>query len=197
MYCVVVYCLSVVAIALSDLTCNSGQTYVKFIKRCGVSWASEESYEIYSGSTLLYTGTGFANSETRTTQQCLTTSTNDQYTVKMIDSYGDSWYTGAYLAIYGKNGNIVFKNFLADSREESYTFSLYYGVDQSATWKMVSGSVSAGWTAYSFSDSTWLCNYFCLGHAVLPQAVRGSCQHGCLRCATVLQGWSGCLHQWS
>ena len=155
MYCVVVYCLSVVAIALSDLTCNSGQTYVKFIKKCGASWASEESYEIYSGSTLLYTGTGFANSETRTTEQCLTTSTNDQYTVKMIDSYGDSWYSGAYLAIYGKHGNIVFKNFLADSHEESYTFSLYYGVEQSATWKMVSGSASAGWTAYSFSDSTW------------------------------------------
>ena len=149
------FCLNLVAIALSDLTCTTGQTYVKFIKKCGSSWASEESYEIYSGSTLLYTGTGFANSETRTTEQCLTTSTNDQYTVKMIDSYGDSWYAGAFLAIYGKHGNIVFKNFLADSREETYTFSLYYGVDKGTTWKMTSGSITDGWTAYSFSDSTW------------------------------------------
>ena len=90
MYCVVVYCLSVVAIALSDLTCNSGQTYVKFIKKCGPSWPSEESFTVYSGSTLLYTGDGFANSETRTIEQCLTSSTNNQYTVEMIDSYGAS-----------------------------------------------------------------------------------------------------------
>ena len=123
---------------------------MKFVKNNPSSWASEESYEIYSGSTLLYTGTGFANSETRTTEQCLTTSTNDQYTVKMIDSYGDSWYSGAYLAIYGKHGNIVFKNFLADTHEESYTFSLYYGVEQSATWKMVSGR-SSSWVL-----PTWL-----------------------------------------
>ena len=128
---------------------------MKFIKKCGSSWASEESFKVYSGSTLLYTGTGFANSETRTIEQCLTTSTNNQYTVEMIDSYGDSWYSGAYLAIYGQYGNIVFKNFLADARKETYTFSLYYGVEKSATWKMTSGSITDGWTAYSFSDSTW------------------------------------------
>ena len=128
---------------------------MKFIKKCGSSYASEESFKVYSGSTLLYTGDGFANSETRTIEQCLTTSTNNQYTVEMIDSYGDSWSSGAYLEIYGQYGNKVFKNFLADSSQESYTFSLYYGVERSATWKMVSRSASTGWTTYSFSDSTW------------------------------------------
>ena len=128
---------------------------MKFIKKCGSSYASEESFKVYSGSTLLYTGDGFANSETRTIEQCLTTSTNNQYTVEMIDSYGDSWSSGAYLEIYGQYGNKVFKNFLADSSQESYTFSLYYGVERSATWKMVSGSASTGWTTYSFSDTTW------------------------------------------
>ena len=128
---------------------------MKFIKKCGSSWASEESFKVYSGSTLLYTGTGFANSETRTIEQCLTTSTNNQYTVELIDSYGDSWYNGAYLAVYGIAGNAVFKNTLVDDDKETYTVSLYYGIEEGATWKMVSGSASTGWTGYSFSDTTW------------------------------------------
>ena len=136
-------------------------------------YAYEESFKVYSGSTLLYTGTNFANYETRTIERCLTTSTNNQYTVEMIDSYGDSWYNGASLAIYGKHGNVVFKNFMVDKRKETYTVSLYYGIDKDATWKMTSGSITDGWTDYSFSDSTW-------SDATL--AVCGSCKHGCLQC---------------
>ena len=128
---------------------------MKFIKKCGKSWASEESFKVYSGSTLLYTGSGFANNETRTIERCVTTSTNNQYTVELIDSYGDSWYTGAYLAIYGQYGNIVFKNYMVEKRLETFNISLYYGVDKDATWKMTSGSITDGWTDYSFSDSTW------------------------------------------
>ena len=89
------------SIALSDLSCTDGQTYVKFVKKCGYSWATEESFEVYSGSTLLYTGDTFANNEERTIEQCLTSSTNNQYTLKMIDGYGDSWYEGAHLTVYG------------------------------------------------------------------------------------------------
>ena len=85
----------------------------------------------------------------------MTSSTNNQYTLELLDSYGDSWTSGSYLTIYGESNNVVFKNFLTASSEETYTFSLYYGVTQSDTWKMTSGSISGDWTAYSFSDSTW------------------------------------------
>ena len=128
---------------------------MKFVKKCGDSYAYEESFEVYSGSTLLYTGDDFANNEERTIEQCLTSSTNNQYTVKMIDSYGDSWYNGAYLAIYGVSGNLVFKNMLTTSKEETHQFSLYYGISESAQWKMTSGSVTGSWTEYNFADSTW------------------------------------------
>ena len=128
---------------------------MKFVKKCGYSWATEESFEVYSGSTLLYTGDTFANNEERTIEQCLTSSTNNQYTVKMIDSYGDSWYDGAYLAIYGVSGNVVFKNFMTASDEETYQFSLYYGISESAQWKITSGSVTGTWTEYNFADSSW------------------------------------------
>ena len=38
---------------------------------------------------------------------------------------------------------------------KTHAVSLYYGIEQDATWKMTSGSITNGWTAYSFSDSTW------------------------------------------
>ena len=128
---------------------------MKFVKKCGESFADEESFEVYSGSTLLYTGTGFANNEERTIEQCLTSSTNNQYTVKLIDSYGDCWSSGAHLAIYGKSGNVVFKSMLTDSSEETHQFSLYYGISESDQWRITSGSVTGSWTEYNFADSTW------------------------------------------
>ena len=128
---------------------------MKFVKNNPSSWASEESFKVYSGSTLLYTSPEFANSEVRTIEQCLATSTNNQYSIELLDSYGDSWTSGSYLTIFGENENVVFKNFLTASSQETYTFSLYYGVAKSETWKMTYGSISGDWTAYSFSDSTW------------------------------------------
>ena len=88
-------------------------------------------------------------------ERCLSSSTNKQYTITLFDSYGDSWTSGSYLAIYGEYGNVVFKNFLTASSQETFQFSLYYGIEKDVTWKMTYGSVTNGWTAYSFSDSTW------------------------------------------
>ena len=139
----------------SDLTCDSTQTYVKFIKKSGASSASQESFEVYSGSTLLYTGSGFANNEVRTIEQCLTSTTNNQYTLKLLDSSNNSWYNGAHLTVYGQYGNVVFKNFLTASKEETYQLSLYYGISESAQWKMTTGSVTGSWTEYNFEESGW------------------------------------------
>ena len=135
--------------------CDSGLTYVKLVKKYGNSGAKEESFNIFSGSTLLYTDSGSVNGETRTVEHCLAPSTNNQYTLELLDAAGDSWSFGSLLTIYGKYGNAVFKNFMTDPKRETYTISLYYGIEQDATWKMTSGSVSAEWTAYSFDDTTW------------------------------------------
>ena len=146
---------NIVSFALSDIVCTPQQTYVKFIKKIGQYYANEESFKIYSGSSLLYTSPPFAVNEERTIEQCLATSTNNQYTVELLDSYGDCWSAGSYLTIYGAYGNAVFKNYMTDSSKDTFTFSLYYGVIKGDSWKMVSGSAATGWTGYSFSDSTW------------------------------------------
>ena len=128
---------------------------MKFVKKTGMYYANEESFQIYDGSTLLYTSPTFANNDIREIEQCISTTTNNQYKIDLLDSYGDSWYTGAFLTIFGQYGNTVFKNMLTDARKETYSLSLYYAIEKGATWKLTSGTVSNGWTAYSFSDSTW------------------------------------------
>ena len=129
--------------------------YVKFTKKSGSSYASEESYEVYSGSTLLVTSPTFVNNEERTVENCLTASTNNQYTLVLKDSYGDSWTSGSWLKAEGKNGNVVFRAMVVASSQESYTLSLYYPIDKNAEWKMMSGSVTGEWTTYSYADSAW------------------------------------------
>ena len=113
--------------ALSIITCQQGQVYVAVTKKC-LYWGDEESYKILSGSTVLVTSTTFADNEQRTDEYCLTASTNNQYTIKFIDSYGDSWASGAWASVSGQYGNTVFKNFMTDDDEDEFALSLYYPI---------------------------------------------------------------------
>ena len=127
---------------------------MKFEKKSAY-YANEESFKIYDGSTLLFTSPVFANHENRVIEKCLSSSTNKQYKIELLDSYGDSWTTGSRLTVYGLYGNAVFKNMMTAARTETYTISLYYAIEKNVNWKLTSGTASTGWTAYSFSDSTW------------------------------------------
>ena len=75
---------------------------MKFLRKTSYSYSFEETFKIYVGSTLLFTSSTCPNNDICTTEQCVTSSTNNQYTLKLIDSYGDSWQSGSYLTIYGK-----------------------------------------------------------------------------------------------
>ena len=128
-------------------------------KQCKGS-ASEESYKILDGATVLQTSDPFANNEKRTDEFCLPASTNNQYTFMMKDTYrtsGDSWSNGAWASIAGLYGNVVFKNFMVEKEEELFTVSLYYPVLKNAEWKMTSTSstIASGWNALGFNDAAW------------------------------------------
>ena len=141
----------IVALVRTQTTCASDEVYVKFTKKSGANYANEESYQVYSGSTLLVTSPTFVNNEERTVESCLTATTNNQYTLLLKDSYGDSWTTGSWLKAEGKYGNVVFRAMMVAGSEESYTLSLYYPIDKNAEWKMMSGSVTGEWTTYGYA----------------------------------------------
>ena len=145
--------------ALSTLVCEQGQVYVAVTKQCQ-SWANEESYTILNGGTTLVTSAAFANYEQRTDEYCLPATTNNQYSINFHDSYstaGDSWTSGAWASVAGIYGNIFFKNYMTEKRDELFPLSLYYPIMKNQQWKMFSStsSIASDWFAVNFSDGNW------------------------------------------
>ena len=145
--------------ALSTLVCEQGQVYVAVTKKC-VSWASEESYTILNGGTTLVTSAAFANNEQRTDEYCLPATTNNQYSINFHDSFstaGDSWSSGAWASVAGIYGNVFFKNYMTEKRDELFPLSLYYPIMKNQQWKMFSStsSIASDWFAVNFSDGNW------------------------------------------
>ena len=126
-------------------------------KKKSSTYAEDESFEILSGSTSLFTSPTFANNEQRDGEFCLSSSTNSQYTLKLKDDGGDSWSNNSWLSVSGLYGNIVFKNYMSANAEESFNLSLYYAVSKSQEWKMTSSSstIPNGWNTASFADADW------------------------------------------
>ena len=144
---------------MSILTCEQGQVYVAVTKKC-MTWASEESYQILNGATELVTSAAFANNELRTDEYCLTATTNSQYTFNMHDKFnnvGDSWSSGSWVSIAGEYGNVFFKNYMTEKKDELFAFSLHYPVKKTQEWKLFSSSssIAADWFAVNFSDADW------------------------------------------
>lgn len=151
---IIILCAFLICGALSENTCLSYQVYMK-LSKMSTSYASEESIKIYSGSTLLETTPTLVNNQLRTIEYCLTASTNNQYSIELLDSYGDSWSSGSWVMIEGEYGNRVFKNYLTAARKETYPISLYYAIKKTELWKMKSSSVTGTWTEYSYNDADW------------------------------------------
>ncbi|KAK8820269.1 hypothetical protein WA577_006335 [Blastocystis sp. JDR] len=142
--------------ALSTLVCQQGQVYVAVTKKC-MNWGYEESYTILNGGTTLVTSAEFANYEQRTDEYCLPATTNNQYSFNITDTYGDSWTSGSWVSIAGIYGNVFFKNYMTEKRDELFPLSLYYPIMKNQQWKMFSStsSIASDWFAVNFSDGNW------------------------------------------
>ena len=105
-------------------------------KKCK-NWGYEESYKFLSGTEVLITSAPFANNEQRTDEYCLNATTNSQYTFNMHDSYrgsGDSWTNGAWVSVEGPYGNVVFKGFMIEKKDEIVAMSFYYPIMKTQEW---------------------------------------------------------------
>ena len=153
-YCLLVFVLLVVIFPCFSISCDSTKVYLKVSKQ-SKNFASEESYEIWGNGVKVANNPALANNELQTFEYCINPTTNNQYTLKMKDSYGGSWSSGSWISIEGIYGNHFYKGFLTDSREEEIPLSLYYGIMKNAEWRLTSSSVSGNWLEYDYGDSSW------------------------------------------
>ena len=68
--CVCTLVISLIVIIASALDCPSNQVYTKITKKTR-SFSSEESFRIYSGSTVVYTSPSLTDSDEREIEVCL------------------------------------------------------------------------------------------------------------------------------
>ena len=148
--------VAVVSSVATTQSCAAGEIYVSITKKC-MDAAEEESYQIYKDNTLVVSSSPFADNEQRTDDFCLPSSANNQYVLKLRDSYGDSWVGGAWISVAGAYGNIVFKNYMTSDEEESFLLSLYYPLSKQQQWNayFTKDTIDESWTALAFDDSTW------------------------------------------
>ena len=144
---------------MSTITYEDGQVYVAVTKKCW-RYASEESYKILSGPKTLVTSQRFADNELRTDEFYLIPTTNNQYTFRMQEaqqSSRDSWVNGSWVSVAGIYGNIVFKGFMVEKRDENFAISLYYPIMKTQEWKTFASasSIALDWTGLNFGDSNW------------------------------------------
>lgn len=90
----------------------------------------------------------------RTIETCLTASTNSQYVLRMLDSGNVAWSSGAWLEVYGVNGNLALKVMMTETSQESVNMSLYAPINKNAEWKL-SSSADNSWKEVDFADASW------------------------------------------
>lgn len=72
----------------------------------------------------------------------------------MYDKTVTSWSDGAWIIIYGVNGNRVLRTIMIEKMNEYNQFSLNYPINKNEAWKYES-SEHAGWKDASFNDANW------------------------------------------
>ena len=135
-----------------SIQCSSNQDYAKITMKTS-NRASEESFEIVSGSSTLFTSPPFSNNQQYVYEVCLNASSNHIFTLVMKDS-GPRWFPGSWIEIEGMNGNIVYKGMMTEDRVQIEQFSLYSPINKNDSWKYIN-SVSDNWKDVSYSDVDW------------------------------------------
>lgn len=142
-------------VGLSILSCETNNVYIKFEKITGKSSYSE-SFEVWNSTDSLYTSPVFSTQGNQIIEYCLPETTNLQYFLKLAPSSHLKWFESSSLTMYGRYGNIVFKDNLRHLPANGYySFSLHYAVKKDVIWKLKSGYVPESWANVDYSDNLW------------------------------------------
>ena len=149
----VVLLILFICAAVTELTCSSGKTYVRFLMKCK-NWCNEQKVSLSIGNQAVYECPVYVNNVDSDTEQCIDSSPNGMYTLTIADTQGDSWTEGSYLVIYGEYGNVFYFNYLTERRRQEFPLSIHYAIKRFEKWR-VTDQFSNNWMQPSFQDSAW------------------------------------------
>ena len=109
------------------MECALNEDYLK-ITRATRSFASDESYSILDGSTVVLVSEALDDNSFVTTEHCIRASATHLYTLELKDFRDNSWSAGSFIQIDGIYGNPFFRNMMIHHHLERYTLSLLYPI---------------------------------------------------------------------
>ena len=134
---------------ITGLQCNKGEDYLLMVKKTRTN-AFYEEFTIEDGtSNSLFVSPEFYDNETRVMETCIKANEDHRYELRI--SYQTQWSSGAWLELYGINGNMVLK--VAESFRSS-DFSLYAPINKGDRWTF-SNEFADKWREIDFDDSDW------------------------------------------
>ena len=99
----------------------------------------------------LFDSPDFFDNETRVMEACIKANENHYYYLQMRGRYQEKWSSGAWVELYGINGNMVLK--AAPSIGET-SFTLYAPINKRDRWTF-SNEYNSKWRELDFDDSDW------------------------------------------
>ena len=138
--------------ASGGLQCKDGEDYLRIVKKTRMN-GNNEIFTITDDaqSSDLFVSPEFYDNETRVMETCIKANENHRYQLVMKNRYQRQWSSGAWVELYGVNGNMVLKvaQRLGDSK-----FILYSPVNKGDRWTF-SNEFSGKWRELDFDDSDW------------------------------------------
>ena len=114
--------------ASSGLQCKDGEDYLRMVKKSRMN-GYNDMFTIKDDTPFseLFDSPDFFDNETRVMEACIKANENHYYYLQMRSRYQEKWSSGAWVELYGINGNMVLK--AAPSIGET-SFTLYAPVNK-------------------------------------------------------------------
>ena len=139
-------------VTITGLKCKNGEDYLRMVKKTRTN-GYYESFDIRdkTSESDLFDSPEFFDNETRVMETCLKADDNHRYLLSMRSPYHNEWASGAWIELYGINGNMVLKS--AHSFGQT-NFILYAPINKGDRWTF-SNEFSGRWRELDFDDSEW------------------------------------------
>ena len=137
----------------ATISCADDAVYAMIVKKTRYQ-SSDESFTVVCDGIAVFSSPAFSNMEVKTMETCLPVSSNHVYTLQM-EHRSFYWSDGAWLEIYGINGNRALKVMMIQRKNETVDFSLSTPINKGEEW-LYADYVDEYWRDGNYIDETWM-----------------------------------------
>ena len=124
------------------------------VRKQSMQYANRESFSILSNGVVVVNSPALSNGMLQEFVYTIPRSSDDLYELVLYHTTSQ-WYVGSWIELVNGDNTIVFKGFMATSREDHYFFSLYTPISDSSLWSHSTSVTSMGWYLPDYDFTSW------------------------------------------